>query len=62
MSEVNYTKSWPEEATQCQHCQAFQIKENQQACVPPRKTFEESIAAYGEVSTTGHCNYFRAKQ
>jgi hypothetical protein len=31
------------------------------ACVPEGKTFEEAIAAYGEVSPDGHCNYFQAK-
>lgn len=60
--EVNYTPNWEDEATQCKNCKSFQYKNGKNACVPPGKTFEEALDAYGEASPVGHCNYFEAKQ
>lgn len=59
--EVQYSPAWKDEGTQCKNCRAYQEKEAKHACVPDGKTFEEAIAAYGEISPDGHCNYFQAK-
>lgn len=59
--EVNYQTNWADEATQCKNCKYYQNKNEQHACVPEDKTFEESIAEYGEIQADAHCNYFSAK-
>ncbi len=59
--EVNYVANWDDEATQCKNCVSFQSREGKNACVPPKKTFEEALKEYGEVDPTGHCDYFEAK-
>ncbi len=59
--EVNYIPNWEDEATQCKNCKNFQSKQGKNACVPPDKTFEQALEAYGEVSPNGHCNFFQKK-
>lgn len=59
--EVNYVDNWGDETTQCKNCKNFQSKEDKNACVPEGKSFEEALEEYGEVSPTGHCNYFEKK-
>ena len=59
--EIQYTPNWADESARCKNCKAYQEKEARHACVPEGKTFEEAIAAYGEVSPDGHCNYFQPK-
>ncbi|MDD4989760.1 MAG: hypothetical protein PHW31_00390 [Candidatus Pacebacteria bacterium] len=61
MTDVHYTPAWEDEAAQCKNCKSFQSRNSQNACVPPDKTFEEAIEAYGEVSPIGHCDYFQPK-
>ncbi len=61
MTDVHYTPNWEDETAQCKNCKSFQHQNNQNACVPPDKTFEEAIEAYGEVSPAGHCDYFQSK-
>jgi hypothetical protein len=59
--EVQYSTDWSDPATQCQNCKLFQAKDGHNGCVPPDKTFEEALEAYGEASPTGHCDMFQAK-
>ncbi len=59
--EVNYVENWEDKATQCQSCKSFQQREGKSACVPEDKSFEQALSEYGEVSPTGHCNYFKSK-
>ncbi len=61
MTDVHYTPSWEDGATQCKNCKSFQHQNGQNACVPMDKNFEEAIEAYGEVSPAGHCDYFQPK-
>ena len=61
MSDVKYQESWKDEATQCKNCASFQSKNNKNTCVPENKTFEDALEEYGEVSPSGHCNFFKAK-
>lgn len=60
-NEVNYVADWKEEASQCQHCAAFQSQGGKNACVPPGKNFEEALNEFGEASPSGHCDYFMQK-
>lgn len=59
--EVNFTPSWDNEAEQCKMCASYQENDGKKACVPEGKTFEEAVEEYGEVSPSGHCNFFAAK-
>ena len=59
--EVNYVDNWADLNTQCQNCKQYQSKNGKNACVPEDKSFEKAIEAYGEVSPTGHCNFFEQK-
>lgn len=59
--DVNYVANWEDEATQCKNCKSFQFHDGKNACVPQGKTFAGALEEYGEVSPTGHCNYFVAK-
>jgi len=47
MGDTNYVVSWEDETTQCKNCKSFQHQNNQNACVPQDKTFEQAIEAYG---------------
>lgn len=60
MTDINYKADWTDESTSCKNCKMFQCKDGKNACVPPGKTFEEAIASYGEISPSGHCDYFTA--
>lgn len=59
--EIHYVPNWEDAKTQCQNCKNFQAKDGKTACVPPDKTFEEALEAFGEASPTGHCDYFKTK-
>jgi len=59
--EVDYLTDWQDEATQCKNCKNFKTDGNRAACVPTHKSFEESLALYGECVPNGHCNFFEAK-
>ena len=59
--EINYVESWDDEPTQCKNCVLYQSKNGKNACVPKDKSFEEALEEYGEVSSTGHCNFFEKK-
>jgi len=60
-NEVNYVPQWDDEQSQCKNCKSFQSHKGKNACVPPDKTFEQAIEAFGQVSPTGHCDYFEKK-
>ena len=59
--EVNYVNNWSDESSQCKHCKSFQSKGGKNACVPSDKSFEQALEKYGEVSPSGHCNFFEKK-
>lgn len=58
---VNFQMNWSDEATSCKNCRMFQEKDGKSACVPPDKSFEQALEAFGECPVNGHCNYFAAK-
>lgn len=60
-NDVNYSPTHPDEAAQCRNCKQFQSQDGKSACVPPGQEFEAALAEYGEISPTGHCDYFEAK-
>jgi len=59
--DVNYVADWNNKSTQCKNCVSFQSKDGKNTCVPEDKNFEQALDEYGEVSPSGHCNYFRTK-
>lgn len=61
MADVHYQANWEDAAAQCQNCQSYQSEGGKNACVPPGKNFIQAIEAFGEVSPTGHCDYFTKK-
>ena len=61
MSEVNFKDNWEDASTQCRQCRSFKIENDKSACVPEGESFEEALAAYGECSPTGHCDFFEVK-
>ena len=50
-SDAEYTSDWGNEETQCAKCNSFEVKEGIGYC----------HEAKGEVSPTGHCDYFKSQ-
>lgn len=61
MAEVNYKPQWDDPSSQCQKCQFYHSQDGKNACVPPGKNFGDALKTFGEVSPSGHCDYFTKK-
>jgi len=60
--DSNYVAEWGNEANQCQRCTSFRSQNGQHICADfSDKSFEEILGTSGEISPTGHCDYFQSK-
>jgi len=56
---ANYNPNWEDEDSQCQKCRNYREQDGQYVCVPQGKSFEAALEEWGEISPTGHCDYFK---